>query len=711
MLTEVLSHRASPWRVGEKKAEREQRMRDGTPVAVKDRLPGYFPGEVIVTRRVGERTRSPTHRGRTVARPSLRDMADKDHVFTVLDLDVAGRADLESGRRKIVGGHSERVTFEDRQGALAAILRSQFSDAEEAEAKADDAFDFDGRRFVMAREIAEGFLAPTDTHTGTGLYTVKVTPTKLDRTQSGAVAGQVVTFTVGGLGVAAAYAGGYITNVTRSETRAIVSHVDDAATMEGDITAWLDTDDLDIYDAWSSGSAGLAQLETDQGTGGYTVAQELRFHEGTYNETVAASIAMLPQPEARLVMTGASGEAATIDGGAGAGLSFGNLARRYTTLKDLTINSDSLQAVVASGAGGWVVTGCNFTAPGNAGFSGNASTRFLTVMSNCTVTARYPILYAVVRADRCRLNCTGGSKIYGIRPQDRSYFEGCSFRATANTCTLIHVSAAFQLDVRNCAFEGAGFSGVYGIGTQLDAESPVVESQNNIFHDLATAYYEDTDSVLRLNSDWNIFEGNTNIFESEDGTDYATLSAWQAATIQDRTGVDSNPDANSLDDDPLMTDPANDDFSLQGGSPAIWAGRGSGVATGINDVDFDACTPDIGPWSSGAVPALADAPGITTVVASDSAVTVTLSGTAGKTYRVRLMGADGTEVDEQQRSGPGDVTLTPSDAGDHDVVAWSTGTGDERSEPSAPKRLWVPPAADANNWTEVSPPVTAWAEV
>jgi hypothetical protein len=84
-----------------------------------------------------------------------------------------------------------------------------------------------------------------------------------------------------------------------------------------------------------------------------------------------------------------------------------------------------------------------------------------------------------------------------------------------------------------------------------------------------------------------------------------------------------------------------------------------------------------------------DAPVIASVVATPTTVTATLSGTAGKTYRVRLCAQDGTEEDEQQRTGPGDVVLTPSDTGVKVLMAWSVANGDERSEPSNPALSFV----------------------
>jgi hypothetical protein len=75
-------------------------------------------------------------------------------------------------------------------------------------------------------------------------------------------------------------------------------------------------------------------------------------------------------------------------------------------------------------------------------------------------------------------------------------------------------------------------------------------------------------------------------------------------------------DGDLIDTDPLLTDPANDDFSYQAGSPCIKSGHGSGVLYGINGVAFDANTPDRGAYSTGVAPPLV-APNPPSITATD----------------------------------------------------------------------------------------------
>ena len=80
------------------------------------------------------------------------------------------------------------------------------------------------------------------------------------------------------------------------------------------------------------------------------------------------------------------------------------------------------------------------------------------------------------------------------------------------------------------------------------------------------------------------------------------------------------------------------------------------------------------------------APTITGVSAVEKIVTVTVAGEVGITIRARLAASNGEEIDEQERVGSGDITLTGVEWGVHTVVAWAT-VGDYLSEPSAPVQV------------------------
>ncbi|MDK1020033.1 MAG: fibronectin type III domain-containing protein [Candidatus Hydrogenedentes bacterium] len=101
---------------------------------------------------------------------------------------------------------------------------------------------------------------------------------------------QTIDLTTGGLGTADAFKGGYVTNVTRSETRAIIRHIDDSVTLEGSLTNWLTGDDLDIFDAWNTVFEVRSQLETDQGAGvDFTDTQLVALRAGTDTVSIMLS--------------------------------------------------------------------------------------------------------------------------------------------------------------------------------------------------------------------------------------------------------------------------------------------------------------------------------------------------------------------------------------------------------------------------------------
>ena len=79
----------------------------------------------------------------------------------------------------------------------------------------------------------------------------------------------------------------------------------------------------------------------------------------------------------------------------------------------------------------------------------------------------------------------------------------------------------------------------------------------------------DTAAKTEITSDYNCWADSGNIFR-EEGVGTLSLATWQSATGQD---------ANSLDnEDPLFTDAAGDDFTLQAASPCIGAGADLGAS-------------------------------------------------------------------------------------------------------------------------------------
>jgi len=693
---EVLYQKSVPWLPGETTPQREARLTMGRDVASAECYPGSYPGRVISLCPVGS------------DRPSLRNMADKDRLCVVLDLSDEERQGLASRQRKISlttesTEHTEKgvipigsssvpsvssvvktavVSFEDRWGAVAPTLRRQFEKPEEVEAKADDEFDFEGRRFAELASLARDILPPAETHTGTGLYAVKASPTHNDDTQSGAASGQVVTLVTGGLGTSDAFKGGYVTNATRSETRAIVSHDNTTVTLEGDLSSWADTDDLDIYDAWSTVQAAHDQLYTDQGSSAFTATQTLRIYDGTYTENVTIQSALNPQPGYRAIIEANSGDTVVVQNSSVDHTFSHSDLDTYWTYSGFKIENDQsnkncLRSYRGNNTYLYDMTLEN-TGAGNVllelGINSGAQ------ILRCTFTNGW-VRVGVAIVEQCTFT-DGSINVYG---GDVLTLKACTFYGRYSTSAQVFAYGAV-VHVLNCTFVGSA-----GTETAIDNYHTTgcrFIVRDCIFDNLGLAFesYE-SDVGEMIDSDYNCFNSCTKI-ATWHGSDYTTLANWQAATVD--TDIDStgSPDANSISSDPLLTDPAGGDFSLGANSPCRHAGMGSGVATGSNSVAFDPNEPDIGAWSSGAK-AAPSVPTVPTVIAtaSDKTVTVTVTGDAGATYRARLM-KGAAEVDEQERIGPGDIALSAADYGMHTVVAWGVGDGG-RSEPSGPVRIFA----------------------
>ena len=664
MKYEVLYHRDAPWRVGETKAERVERMRSRTPLATADRYPNCYPGQVISIRALCD-----VAQGRL---PSLSNMADKDNIVVVLDLDKKGREALAGRGRKIVAGRPERVTFEDRHGATAQTLRAQFADAEAAEAKAEDRFDMDGRRFVEVSALARGFLDPTVTNTGTGNYFTKETPTQLDRTQSGAPAGQTVAFTAGGLGTADGFIGGYITNVTRGETRAIVSHVDDRAVLEGSLTNWLDTDDLDIFDAWSTIQAAIDQLFTDQGATNFSSTQTIDIFDGTYTEIVTLNGSLRPTLEWRLQIKAATGQTAvTMTNTALADHVLNLSSVDCIYVADLTITSVEAGKTCIQGTfcRGSELDNCTLnTASGGIGLNGfpdsyihdSVVTGPGTGFINCRGTRFYKV---DISNDGVGIQYNVGAPSINV---SSCTFAGCSQGIAVSVASP--VSPRSFTYVFNCTFHDCTF-GIRNVDGDGDDVWMLVGG-NNIFSTTTGSDYALHNPGIMGVVEWdaNIYFGYTNPFHL--GGSDLSLSEWQAEV--DRAG--NSPDPSSIDTDPLLTDPGNGDFSLATGSPALNAGHGSGVVTGINDVAFDKYHPDIGAWSSGTF--TVPAPTISAVVDDGTGTSATATIDADNEldeiflrYRLRLPDAEDWTLFGSTRTGDGDLQITGLTTTKYGVIA------------------------------------------
>jgi hypothetical protein len=482
-----------------------------------------------------------------------------------------------------------------------------------------------------------------------------------------------VDLTTGGLGTADAFKGGYVTNVTRSELRAIVSHTDGAVTLEGDLSTWAETDDLDVYDAWSAVQAVATQLFTDQGAANFTAEQTLRIHEGTFNELVDLPSGLRPTAEFRLIIEGTSRTQSIVSGAGLSGYTFDVNLVDSVLMRTLTIvESDSDRGLMAIGSNS-IIRSCTLA----DGMTGGYAINFASadgLAEDCTIGG-----VSQTRGFFQRCIFSGGN--VGAYQTAPIGFEGCVF----SSCSVSLVpgpnpvapGSSYPTAFMNCTFHNWS-AGIVATSTYVRANLKI---RNCIFDDITTPFI--LGNVGAIDSDRNCFHGHTQV-ATVDGVD-KTLAEWQALT--DDAG--NSPDANSIEADPLLTDPANGDFSLGTSSPCRNAGAGSAVATGIKGVALDPNHPDIGAWSSGVVNAPAR-PMVSVSGASGATVTAFTTGEADATHRVDLVRiSTGAVADYAERSGAGEITLTAPElsAGYAVVATCSNAAG--RSLPSAPASVFV----------------------
>lgn len=113
-----------------------------------EHYPDDYAGKVISVRKIG-------------TGPSLRKMANQHLKVVELDLDEKTRIGLSDRKLKIdpLTQKTAVPTLDDRWGKITAdVLRANFADPLAAEAKADDPYDVDGKRFADVASLAVGFL-------------------------------------------------------------------------------------------------------------------------------------------------------------------------------------------------------------------------------------------------------------------------------------------------------------------------------------------------------------------------------------------------------------------------------------------------------------------------------------------------------------------------------------------------------------------------
>lgn len=408
---------------------------------------------------------------------------------------------------------------------------------------------------------------------GTGLYCTKVIPTKNDDTQSGAPAGQVITLTTAGLGTADAFKGGYVINVTKTETISIVSHTDDTITLTtgADLINWTDGDDLDIYDAWNTITGSHDQLNVDQGVATFTEPQIIRVFEGDYDEQILIYSTYDFKPTFgnyfKLEVGGDSGNVTWVDSAnsshyvyyIGNTTNFG--ARWIIDGKNrLRIGSAtrSYRIFAAAGRGYFWIYNTTFWIGTKAGVYGGSLDRFI----NCTFERKGE--GAAGNAEM--ITNWGFPKFYGcvfdghsetLSVTERCFLTYNNGRVILRSCIIKNFNttalyAGWDTDIRNCVF--------YNCGTIFYSHQNRLTVLNNIFHTVSRVFYtNEANHDLRFEN--NCYYNTTVDFAYIQGASY-TFSEWQKYV----DFFEVSPDANSIEIDPLFTNPAAGDFTLQDAS-------------------------------------------------------------------------------------------------------------------------------------------------
>jgi hypothetical protein len=493
---------------------------------------------------------------------------------------------------KVVDGNLIPVSFGDKFGANAEKLRKYDTEDAVLNAQRDDNHEIFAKTLSLSKTLPR-----TVTNTGTGLYQVKKSPVNESEVQNGGVSGQVVTID-GTIAASPAFLGGYVTNTTRSQTRAIVSHTTTTVTLEGVITSWLDDDVLQFYDSWGTVDAAGDQLVVDQGTTDYPAPQEIRVYAGTYTESINIGT-MEPTGQNRLKFTVNGSDSVTFSNTAlGTDLLELNDSE-CVEIHDIIFNTVSNYSISADSRGPWWLYGCTFQ-----GGSGGIVRDIFCI--DCTFdTLGYAFRHSQSRFERCTfIDLTYGTN-WTMAPTRMELvacvFTGCTACMHARRDQSTSIVGEYQLSIINCTFYDC--TKVYDMTAVTDCNAFQLEVLNSIFHTCTTLWYgNDAEAALvAQNCNYNTYYNCTQIARL--GGANVSFASWQALT--DHNGT--SPDANSLTSDPGLTDAAGADFSLTAASNCRHAGIGSyvGVKTGHNGVDFDKFHPDKGAWSSGAGPNVA----------------------------------------------------------------------------------------------------------
>lgn len=383
---------------------------------------------------------------------------------------------------------------------------------------------------------------------------------------------------------------------------------------------------------YSTIQSALDQLWTDQGSADFTASQYIRVFADTYDENVV--------PNAGLVVGLVGGYHLIIEGDP----------------------SDSRGNIIISPSAGTytVHIGCAAALVRHLKLTGTPSTGIVyspahkeIMVDDCIIQGasinivNLSVTYSNAIVRDCEITLTAGNN-YALVVAEGALIEGCEIVGSANNtgwglslrgatvrgCVISKFNVGMKLNldnlwtsVSNCTLYDCTY------GQQIDrALMNNAEAKNTIFKDVTYPWYlpqqwpEETvtfmgSEVVTRN---NCYHGYT-AFAYGPGAATKTHAEWIAFNR-----VDASGDLDATD--PLLTNPAGGDFSLQAASPCRHAGHGSGVVSDVEGTAYDAHHPDIGAMSTGALTIAT--PTISTAVDDETGTSATLTLSAGNVQDV-----------------------------------------------------------------------------
>jgi hypothetical protein len=623
----VLHRRRPAWLAGEVERDRDERVRLSpfAPLAPDEaHYHGDYAGFVVSV--------IPAERSF-----SAGDLADPNRAVVELELTDSELAVLRRRESRIVAGRLEPVTFDQRWGAIAPVLRRNFEDLEaaekaEAETREGDLATQQGTdawRFAELVALNRAFIAPNVVHSGAGLY--EVGPGK----------------------------------------------------------------------TYSTVQSALDQLWTDQGGATFTEIQYIRIFADTYVEDVTANAGFVMDATNGylLVIEGdPTDDRANIIIQPPAGDTYGIKVSDQAEIRHLTIDGVNLNGSWEYGinaASGRLcrVSDCAVTVTYGFCYLSTTTTSYL---EDCTFTMngnRYCAQNAYeCIARRCVFVGNGGNKTQCIGLNVNGYgvtAEACTFRdclrgvvwgGTGND------NVSGKLDVRNCSFYNVGEAvRVHARPAHVFYANLINCAAKGVDYVIRTQVWPDETTEGGIHGPWTL---------RNNCLDYDVAFAWNDAdtkTLAQFAAFDKVDSAGDKDaTDPLFTDPANGDFSLASGSPCRHAGCGAGVTSDRLGFELDPHHPDIGAVGTGTIEAPGEPSAAITGV-SGATVTLAVSGDEGTVHHAELVSArTGAFEDDDSREGDGTLSLVASDvAARYFVVVWSDNAAG-RSEPAAPLEVYLP---------------------